>query len=154
MKYTKTVRASKKVAPSTKRPIRANRKMVCSDEEIEDIEKEDIEIEDIDDEDFDDKDIEEDVGVEDEVEESFEEEILFEASDVAEVLAEVTGEPVDYTVDDETTEVTFTVGDDEITITPDGDEEVVEESTRVRGRKIAASKKMPRKVSASRRARR
>lgn len=149
MKYTKTVRASKKVAPSTKRPIRANRKMVCSDEEIED-----IEIEDIDDEDFDDKDIEEDVGVEDEVEESFEEEILFEASDVAEVLAEVTGEPVDYTVDDETTEVTFTVGDDEITITPDGDEEVVEESTRVRGRKIAASKKMPRKVSASRRARR
>lgn len=135
MKYRKTVRASKKVAPSTKRPIRANRRMIRSDEEIDDIEMDDIDLPD------------EDIDVEDEIQE---EEILFEASDVAEILAEVTDEPVDYTVDDETTEVTFTVGDDEITVTPEGTEEVVEESTRVRGRKIAAS----RKVRASRRARR
>ena len=146
MKYTKTVRASKKVAPSARRPIRANRRMIRSDEEIEEIDeipaKDEIPVED------------EDIDVVEDVEE----EILFEASDVAEVLAEVTGEPVDYTVDDETCEVTFAVGDDEITVCPEGDEEVVEESTRVRGRKIAASKKMPRrsprKVSASRRIRR
>ena len=140
MKFTKTVRASKKVAPSAKRPVRASRRFIRSDEDIEDIQVDDI-------------DVEEAPVAE---EETFEEEILFEASDVAEVLAEVTGEPVDYTVDDETTEVTFTVGDDEITVTPEGDEEVVEESTRVRGRKIAASRRLARparKVAASRRIR-
>lgn len=140
MKFTKTVRASKKVAPSAKRPVRASRRFIKSDDEIEDIEQFDEEIP-----------AEDDIDIE---EAPVEEEILFEAADVAEVLAEVTGEPVDYTVDDETTEVTFTVGDDEITVTPEGDEEVVEESTRVRGRKIAASRRMEkpaRKVSASRR---
>lgn len=141
MKYTKTVRASKKVEPSAKRPVRASRRFIRSDEDIEDIQVDDIDVEEAP---VDEAPIEE---------ETFEEEILFEAADVAEVLAEVTGEPVDYTVDDETTEVTFTVGDDEITVTPEGDEEVVEESTRVRGRKIAASQKLARparKVAASR----
>ena len=144
MKTTKTVRASRRVSSaSTRRPVRASRKAIKAEEEIED-----IDVEDIDDADFDDADFEEP-----EIEES---EILFEASDVAEVLAEATGEPVDYTVDDETTEVTFTVGENEITVTPEGDEEVVEESTRVRGRKIAASRKMSKpakKVAASRRIR-
>lgn len=142
MKFTKTVRASKKVAPSAKRPVRASRRFIKSEDEIEDIEQ------------FDDE-IPADDDTDDE-EAPVEEEILFEASDVAEVLAEVTGEPVDYTLDDETTEVTFTVGDDEITVTPEGDEEVVEESTRVRGRKVSASQKIKRpvrKVSASRRIR-
>ena len=140
MKFTKTVRASKKVAPSAKRPVRASRRAIRADE------------------DFDDEII--DAPADDEVaefdDEPVEEEILFEASDVAEVLAEVTGEPVDYTVDDDTTEVTFTVGDEEVTVTPEGDEEVVEESTRVRGRKIAAARRMrnARRVSASRRMRR
>lgn len=133
MKYTKTVRASKKVAPSTKRPIRANRKMIRSDEEI------DAEV-------IDEQPVEEgfveDAPIEDE---AVQEELLFEAEDVAQLLAEYSGEPVDYTVDDETTEVTFTVGDEELTVTPEGDEEVVEQSTRVRGQKIAASTKASRK---------
>lgn len=142
MKTTKTVRASRRLSSaSTRRPVRASRKIVKAEDEIEEIDDVDV--------DFDDADFE-DAPVE-------ESEILFEAEDVAEVLAEATGEPVDYTVDDETTEVTFTVGENEITVTPEGDEEVVEESTRVRGRKIAASRKMMRKparrVAASRRIR-
>jgi len=133
MKFTKTVRASKKVEPSTKRPIRANRRVIRSDEEIEDIE--DI-----------------DVPVDEEIidEEPVQEELLFEVGDVAEVIAEVTGEPVDYTVDDETAEVTFSYGEDEITVTPEGTEEVVEDSTRISkaAKKIAAAKKVaaPRKL--------
>lgn len=146
MKTTKTVRASRRLSSaSTRRPVRASRKIVKAEDEIEEIDDIDVD----DDVDFDDADFE-DAPVE-------ESEILFEAEDVAEVLAEATGEPVDYTVDDETTEVTFTVGENEITVTPEGDEEVVEESTRVRGRKIAASRKMlrkpARKVAASRRIR-
>jgi hypothetical protein len=145
MKTTKTVRASRKVAPSARRPIRANRRVIRSDEDIDDLPPVDDEIID---EDIEDVDIDE---------APVSEEILFEASDVAELLAEYSGEPVDYTVDDETTEVTFTVGDEELTVTPEGDEEVVEESTRVRGRRIAASRRIPkptRKVAASRRIRR
>lgn len=142
MKTTKTVRASRRLATSARRPVRASRRPIKSEDEIE-------EIDDFDDEDFE-GDLPEDVPAE-------ESELLFEVGDVAEVLAEATGEPVDYTIDDETTEVTFTVGEDEITVTPEGDEEVVEESTRVRGRKIAAARRMrrqaARKVSASRRIR-
>lgn len=53
--------------------------------------------------------------------------LLFETEDVAQLLAEATGEDVDVTVDDEETgEVTFGVGDQELTVTPDGDEEVLE----------------------------
>jgi len=143
MKTTKTVRASKRIASSAKRPVRASRRPIKSDDEIEEIDDFEVPAE----EDF----------IEEEEVPAEESELLFEVEDVAEVLAEVTGEPVDYTVDDETTEVTFTVGDDEITVTPEGDEEVVEESTRVRGRKIAAARRMrrqaARKVSASRRIR-
>lgn len=128
MKYTKTVRASKKVEPSTKRPIRANEKMIRSDEEI-------------DTEEVIDEPVEEEIIDEPVEDEPVQEELLFEAEDVAQLLAEYSGEAVDYTVDDETTEVTFTIGEDEITVTPEGDEEIVEESTRVRGQKIAASKK-------------
>lgn len=142
MKTTKTVRASRRLATSARRPVRASRRPIKSDDEIEEVDDfEEVE------EDFG-GDISEDVPAE-------ESELLFEVEDVAEVLAEVTGEPVDYTIDDETTEVTFTVGEDEITVTPEGDEEVVEESTRVRGRKIAAARRMQRakRVSASRRLR-
>ena len=144
MKHTKTVRASRRLARPATRPVRANRKVVRADEDIDtppvDDEIIDDEIDDID---------------EAPVEEA---ELLFEASDVAEVLSEYSGEPVDYTVDDETTEVTFTIGDDEITITPEGDEEVVEESSRIRrsARRVAASRRarMGRRVAASRSVRR
>ena len=122
MKYTKTVRASKNVRPATRRPVRAShpamrRKSIKADEEFEDIP-----------EDFEDAP----ADVADVAEVTVDEaatELLFEAEDVAELVSEISGQPVDVTVDDEM--VTFTVGDDEYTVTPDGDEEIVEESKRV-----------------------
>ena len=139
MKVTKTVRASKKVAPSTKRPVRANRRMIRSDEEIDEVIEEPV-----------DEVIDEPVEdvIEDEIvdEEDVEEVILFEAEDVAEIIAEFVEEPVDYTIDDETAEVTFTAGEDEVVATPEGDEVVVEDSTRISkiAKKIAASKQTKR----------
>jgi len=51
-------------------------------------------------------------------------ELLFEATDVADLLAEITGEDVDMDMDDDV--VVFTIGEDEYTIEPEGDEEVLE----------------------------
>lgn len=51
-------------------------------------------------------------------------ELLFEATDVADLLAEVTGEDVNMDMDDN--KVVFTIGEDEYTIEPEGDEEVLE----------------------------
>lgn len=51
-------------------------------------------------------------------------ELLFEATDVADLLAQVTGEDVDMDMDDNA--VVFTIGEDEYTIEPEGDEEVLE----------------------------
>lgn len=148
MKYTKTVRASKNVGPA-RRPIRASRsamrrRAIKADEEIADIEAP------IDDAPIADEEIA-DVSVDTEATE-----LLFEAEDVAELVSEVAGLPVDVTVDED--EVVFTVGDDEYTVTPEGDEEVVEQSRRMRksvrsvraGRQI--SRRAPaRRVAASRR---
>ena len=50
--------------------------------------------------------------------------LLFEAEDVAELVAEVTGEDVEVVADE--AGVTFTVGDEEITVEPEGDEEILE----------------------------
>lgn len=50
--------------------------------------------------------------------------LLFETQDVAELLAEATGEVVDVTAEDDT--VIFAVGEEEFTVTADGDEEVLE----------------------------
>ena len=70
-------------------------------------------------------------------------ELVFEAEDVAELVAEVTGEEVSVTVD--TDAVVFTVGEDEFTVEPEGDEEILESSRKVlRGkRSVKASRKMP-----------
>lgn len=153
MKYTKTIRASRKMP--ARRPVSASRsslrrRAIKADEEFEDID--DIEIP------ADDAVVEDEVTVD-----AAASELLFEAEDVAELVSEVAGLPVDVTVDED--EVTFTVGDDEYTVTPEGDEEIVEESTRMRrgarrvsaarntvrpARKVAAA----RSVSASRKARR
>lgn len=145
MKYTKTIRASRNVRPS--RPVRASRnalrnRAIRADEEFEDI---DIE------EDIPDAPVDE--GAEVTVDDAATE-LLFEAEDVAELVSEVTGLPVDVTVDD--SEVVFAVGDDQFTVTPEGDEEIVEESTRMRrsARKVAASRRVARpsrKVAATRR---
>ena len=51
-------------------------------------------------------------------------ELLFEATDVADLLAEITGQDVDMDMDDDV--VVFTIGEDEYTIEPEGDEEVLE----------------------------
>lgn len=66
--------------------------------------------------------------------------LLFEAEDVAEILAEATGNDVVVETNDETDEVIFTVGDEDFTVTPEGDEEILEASTRVlRGKKTVSA---------------
>ena len=142
MKYTKTIRASRTARPA--RAVRASRadlsrQSVKADEEI----IEDIPV---------DEEIVEDIPVED-AEVTIEEaatELLFEAEDVAELIAEVTAAPVDVSVDENA--VIFTVGDDEYTVTPEGDEEIVEESTRIRRstKSVQASKAPARRVPARR----
>lgn len=85
-------------------------------------------------------------------------ELLFETDDVAQLVAEVAGQDVDVTVDDETGETVFAVGEDEFTVTPDEDVEVLESTRRPlrNKRNIKASTRRParrpatRTVSASR----
>lgn len=50
--------------------------------------------------------------------------LLFEAEDVAQLVAEVTGKDVAVSADDDV--VTFEVGEDEFTVEADGDEEILE----------------------------
>ena len=71
--------------------------------------------------------------------------LLFEAEDVAQLLAEVTGEPIDVTVNDDGESVVFAVGDNEFTVQAEGDEEVLETSRRVlKGKKsVKASTARP-----------
>ena len=52
--------------------------------------------------------------------------LLFETEDVAELIAEVTGKPVEATAEDDGTAVTFAVGSDEYTVEAEGDEEILE----------------------------
>ena len=67
-------------------------------------------------------------------------ELLFEATDVADLLAEVTGEDVNMDMDDDV--VVFTIGEDEYTVEPEGDEEVLEATRRpLRGKKPVAANK-------------
>lgn len=161
MKYTKTIRASKKVAS---RPVRASRaalrrRSIKADVDFDDVPVDEAPVDDMPAEDIDlPADDDASVTVDDAATE-----LLFEAEDVAELVSEVTGLPVDVTVDED--EVVFAVGDDEFTVTPEGDEEVVEQSTRMRkgARRVAASRRLQRpasrvaasrRVSASRRTRR
>ena len=155
MKSTKTVRASQNVRPA--RRISASRaslqrRAIKADDELDDIPApadEDLPAPaDVDAP----VDEEPEVIVDDEAAE-----LLFEAEDVAQLIAEVTELPVEVTVDDE--EVKFAIGNDEYTVTAEGDEEVVEQSTRVRksaktvraGRQMMTRRSAPaRRVSASR----
>ena len=59
--------------------------------------------------------------------------LLFEPEDVAELVAEITGE--DVTVEADGTAVTFEVGEETFTCEAEEDIEEVESSTRIRGRK-------------------
>jgi hypothetical protein len=151
MKYTKTVRASKKIRSA--RPVRASQSSLRRRAIKADVDFDDAPIDDID-APVDDMPAPEDVEVAEVTVDDEATELLFEAEDVAELVSEVTGLPVDVTVDED--EVVFAVGDDEYTVTPEGDEEIVEQSTRMRksARRVAASRKMPaRRVAASRRVR-
>lgn len=65
--------------------------------------------------------------------------LLFEAEDVAQLVAEVTGDDVVVETDDDTDTVTFTVGDDQFEVQPDGDEEILEASTRFSRKKKTVS---------------
>lgn len=67
--------------------------------------------------------------------------LLFEAEDVAELLAEVTGEDVKVEADE--TAVTFDVAGEKFTCEADEGDEVVESSSRMRrgARKISASRR-------------
>lgn len=143
MKYTKTVRASRNVRPA--RSVSASRaalrrRAVKADDEIEDeiVDMPEAPVE------------EAEVSVDPEASE-----LLFEAEDVAELISEVSGQPVDVTVDDD--EVAFTVGEDTYTVTPEGDEEIVEQSRRITksARSVRAGRRMvrrpARRVAASRR---
>ena len=68
--------------------------------------------------------------------------LLFEAEDVAELVAEVTGEPVEVTVEDDS--VKFAVGDDEFRVEPEGDEEILEAVRLPRKKRaVAASTRRP-----------
>ena len=56
-------------------------------------------------------------------------ELVFETEDVAQLVAEVTGEDVEVEADENS--VVFTVGDYDYTVEPEGDEEILESSTKV-----------------------
>ncbi len=74
--------------------------------------------------------------------------LLFEAEDVAELVAEVTGEPVEVTAEEDA--VVFAVGEDEYTVEADGDEEVLEASRKAfRGKRFVAASTRRRRSSAS-----
>ena len=76
-------------------------------------------------------------------------ELLFEAEDVADLLAEVTGEDVEVTVDDEESNVEFAVGEDVYTVTPEEDAEILEAVRRpLKNKKaVSASKSIRRTVA-------
>lgn len=65
-------------------------------------------------------------------------ELLFEAEDVAELVAEVTGEPVDVTTEEDGA-VTFGIGDENYTVEAEGTEEVLESRRLPRRSRVAAS---------------
>ena len=73
--------------------------------------------------------------------------LLFEAEDVAELVAEITDEVVEVEVDGD--DVIFNVGEDEYVVTPEGDEELVESSRKISKSKkpVAAARKVQRKAA-------
>ena len=68
--------------------------------------------------------------------------LLFEAEDVAELVAEITGEAVEVSVTDDAVE--FAIGEDVYTVEAEGDEEILEAASKkvLRGKRtVAASTK-------------
>ena len=70
--------------------------------------------------------------------------LLFEAEDVAELIAEVTGEAVEVDIADDGNTVAFTVGENEFVVEAEGNEEILEAVRKnIRGKKAvnASTKK-------------
>lgn len=65
--------------------------------------------------------------------------LLFEAEDVAELIAEVTGEAVEVTVEDDSVE--FAIGDEVFTVEAEGNEEILEAASKkvLRGKRTVAA---------------
>ncbi len=77
-------------------------------------------------------------------------ELVFEAQDVAELVAEVTGENVEVEVSEDA--VVFAVGEDEFTVEPEGDEEILESSRKkLRNKKVVKASRTPRRARRVRR---
>lgn len=108
-----------KVNASTER--KPSTKAIKADEEI--IEEDMPEEEMLDNEEVADEGAEGDVTIEPEASD-----LLFEVEDVAELIAEITGEPVDVSADEESVE--FAVGEDVFTVEAEGDEEILEATRR------------------------
>ena len=72
--------------------------------------------------------------------------LLFEAEDVAELVAEVTGQEVAVTAEDDV--ITFQVGEDEYVVESEGDEEILESTRKpLRNKKpVKASRRVARKA--------
>lgn len=69
-------------------------------------------------------------------------ELLFEATDVADLIAEITGEEVEMDMDDDV--VVYRVGEDEYTIEPEGDEEILEAVRKpLKNKRTVAANKRP-----------
>jgi len=119
----RAIKASNRRLGRTRRAIRAN------DEEVEDI------------------DVAEEGNVSVAPEAS---DLLFEAEDVAELVAEVTGQNVDVTADEDA--VVFEVGEDQYTVEAEGDEEILESTKKgLRGKRaVRASRRMPRRARSRR----
>lgn len=71
--------------------------------------------------------------------------LLFEAEDVAELIAEVTGKDVAVTAEEDS--VVFEVGDDQFTVDAEGDEEILEATRKpLRGKRpVKASRRITRR---------
>lgn len=77
--------------------------------------------------------------------------LLFEAEDVAQLVAEVTGEDVEVTIDDEADNVSFAVGEDVYTVEPDEDVDVLESCKTPKKSSVKASRATRRQIPARRR---
>lgn len=77
--------------------------------------------------------------------------LLFEAEDVAQLVAEVTGEDVEVTIDDEADNVSFAVGEDIYTVEPDEDVDVLESCKTPKKSSVKASRATRRQTPARRR---
>lgn len=133
-KYTvkPSIQASKKV---TRRVVRASQQ-IKADEDVEDVDDTTPEV--VEDTTPDvTEDTNEDVDVAPEASD-----LLFETDDVAQLVADVTQQPVDVEVNDEDDSVDFTVGDDVYTVTADDADEIVECYHPKRSSKVSASKKV------------